>query len=248
MKETQAGIERVTRLNEYYQRIHLSVTDFITEIKPGHSMLARMLPERLDPYLREQWWPVSVSPGMIVVERPGNVRYELGQLVSLLGLVGEPFRYKRTLRNVLLIAYDTSPTPLMMSVPALISNGISVTLVLAGDAKRYPTAHLPPELEVLQADDNLNWPNQVMTVGWADQVFVVVKGDDEIGHFANVVRIFQERRAEIPKMYLFGVFQPPLPCGTGACQACMLAIKGAEPCLICADGPAVDLTTLGLGG
>jgi len=246
MKETQAVIERITRLNEYYQRVHLAVEDFITEIKPGHSLLARMLPERWDPYLREHWWPVAVSPNNIVVERPGNIRYEPGQVVSLLGLVGEPFRYKRTLRNVLLVAYDTAPTPLVMSIPALIANGISVTLVLAGAAAQYPTNHLPPELEVLHADAELGWPNRVMTVGWADQIFVAVKGDDELGHFARVWSIFRELRAEIPKMYLFGVFQPIQPCGVGACHACMIPMRGAEPCLICTDGPAVDLTTVKL--
>ncbi len=246
MKETQAIIERITRLNEHYQRLHLAVDDHINELKPGQTVLARLLPERWDPYLREQWWPVALTPNTLVVERPGHLRYEPGQVVSLLGLLGQPFRYKRTLRNVLLIAHNTAPTPLVMSIEWLLGNKISVTLVLSGKAADYPTAHLPAELEVQRADDNLQWPNRVMTVGWADQVFVTVAPDDELGHFARVLQIFRDLRAEIPKHYLFGVFQPPQPCGVGACQACLMPIKGADNCLICVDGPALDLTTVAL--
>jgi hypothetical protein len=246
MKETQAIIERVTRLNEHYQRLHLAVDDTLNDLKPGQTVLARPLPERWDPYLREHWWPVEASPNMLVVERPGQVRYEPGQVVSLLGIVGQPYRYKRTLRNVLLIAYDASPTPLIMSIGMLLSSKISVTLVLSGLSTDYPAAHLPKEVEIIRADDSLQWPNRVMTVGWADQVFVVVAQDDEFNRFGNVFRMFRDLRAEVPKNYLFGVFQPALPCGTGACQACMIPLHQQENILICSDGPALDLTTVAL--
>jgi hypothetical protein len=246
MRETKAIIERVTRINEHYQRLHLAVDDYINELKPGQTLLARTLPERWDPYLREHWWPVELKPNALVVERPGGLRYEPGQVVSLLGMVGQPFRYKRTLRNVLLIAYDSPPTPLLMSIQWLVANKISVTMVLSGKAAEYPAAHLPKEVEVIQADDSLQWANRVMTIGWADQVFVTVAPDDELGRFGNVYRLFRELRAELPKSYLFGVFQPIQPCGIGACQACMIPLQQHETTLICTDGPALDLTTVAL--
>jgi hypothetical protein len=244
MRETEAIIERVTRLNEHYQRLHLTVEDFSSEIKPGQSLLARRLPERWDPYLREQWWPVAVSPNTIVVERPGSITYEPGEVVSLLGLVGQPFRYKRNVRHVLLIAYDTAPTPLMMSLSWLQSNSVNITLVLSGKATLYPTQHLHPEIEVIQADEALNWPNRVLTTGWADQVFVVVAQDDEWERLRYVWNQFKVMRAEVPKTYLFGVFQSALPCGIGACHACMIPLLQGETTLICTDGPAVDLTSI----
>jgi len=243
MRETKAIIERVSRLNEHYQRLHLAVEDYLNDLKPGQTVLAR-LSDRWDPYLREQWWPVEVAPNRLVVERPGSHRYEPGQSVNLLGAVGQPYRYRRTLRNVLLLADDAAPTPLIMSVGWLVSNHISVTLVLAGKAALYPTQYLPPEVEVLHADENLSWPNRVMTVGWADQVFVVVGAGDELGRFARIWSLFSELRAEIPKSYLFGVFQPVQPCGIGACQACMLPLHGSDSTLICTQGPAVDLATV----
>jgi hypothetical protein len=246
MKETKAIIERVSRLNEHYQRLHLAVDDAFNDLKPGQTVLARATPERWDPYLREQWWPVEMKPNQMVVERPGQLRYEPGQVVSLLGIVGQPYRYKRTLRNVLLIAHDTPPTPLVMAMTMLLAGKISVTLVLSGMAVDYPAAQLPKEIEIIRADESLGWPNRVMTVGWADQVFVAVPGDDELSRFGEVFRLFRELRAEVPKNYLFGIFQPVLPCGTGACQACMIPLGGGETSLMCSDGPALDLTTVSL--
>jgi hypothetical protein len=247
MRETKAIIEKVSRLNDQYQRLHLATEDYLNDVKPGQTLLAR-LTERWDPYLREQWWPVDAAPNRIVVERPGSLRYEPGQSVSLLGLVGQPYRYRRNLRNVLFIANDAAPTPLMMALNWLLGNQVSVTLVLSGAAAQYPTQHLPPEVEVQHADEDLGWPNRVMTVGWADQVFVVVKPDDEIGRFGHIWNLFKELRAEIPKAYLFGVFQPVQPCGTGACQACLTPLHGGEHHLVCTQGPAVDLTLVKFSG
>jgi NAD(P)H-flavin reductase len=246
MRETQAIIERVTRLNEHYQRLHLSVEDFTSDLKPGHSLLARRLPESWNPYLREQWWPVAMATNSIIVERPGSIVYEPGEVISLLGLIGQPFRYKRSVHNVLLMAHDTPPTPLVMAMSWLQNNNISVTLVLSGKATQYPTQHLHPEVEIIQADEALNWPNRVLTTGWADQVFVVVPQDDERERFRAVWKLFKEMRAEISKMYLFGVFQSILPCGVGACQACMISLRQGETSNICTDGPAIDLTTVPL--
>jgi hypothetical protein len=245
MKETTAIIERVTRLDEHYQLLHLAVDEYLNDLSPGQSLLAR-LSERWDPYLREHWWPVVAAPGKLIVERPGNIRYEPGQVVNLFGPLGEPYRYRKTLRNVLLIAYDTPPTPLTMSISSLVSNQVSVSLVLAGLAARYPTQNLPPQTEILIADHDLNWPNRVMTVGWADQVFVVVPPHEELASFSRVWKLFNELRADIPKAYIFGVFQPVQPCGIGACQACMIALHGHETCFVCTDGPALDLSTVAL--
>ncbi len=246
MNDTPAIIERVSRMNEHYQRLHLTCDDSLNELKPGQTVLARVA-ARWDPYLREHWWPVAVSPNKLVIERPASFRYEPGQAVSLLGIVGQPFRYRRTLRNVLLIAADAAPTPLILSIAWLLTNRISVTLVLSGRGTQYPAQHLPKEVEIIQADEQLSWPNRVMTVGWADQVFVTTAADDELARFGQIWTLFRELRAEIPKGYLFGVFQPSLPCGVGACQACMIPLRGGEACLACVDGPAIDLTTVPLG-
>lgn len=245
MKETDAIIERVKRINTQFQHLELAVDESLHRIKPGQSLLVRVDKAIWHPYLRQHWWPVNVTEHKnLVVARPRDETYEPGQVISVMGLVGQPFRFRRTLRNVLLIAYETPPTPLLMMIPWLLGNKVSVTLVLLGSARQYETQHLPPEVEIIRGDsedDPLGWANQVMTVGWADQVFVTVSRDNESDHFQQILDRFHELRADVPQNYLFGIFQPALPCGAGACYACVVRTRKGEP-LSCTDGPAFDLT------
>lgn len=244
MKETEAIIERIKRVNVGYQHLEIAVDDTLLKLKPGQSLLACLDTDSWHPYLREHWWPVGLLDNKLVVERPVREHYEPGQIINLMGLVGQPYRFRRTLRNVLLIACDTPPTPLLMTVHWLLANRISVTLVMLGSAREYTTQHLPAEVEIVLGDDDndlMSWPSQVMTVGWADQVFAVVGGDDEFRRFHQLLARFEERRADIPQNYLFGVFQPTMPCGAGACHACVIPMKKGTP-LSCQEGPAFDLT------
>lgn len=245
MQEKQAIIERIRRVSSAAQHLELAVEDSFTKLKPGQSLLVR-LSGGWDPYLREHWWPVDLVKNKMIVERPASARYEPGQVISLLGPVGQPYRFRRSLRNVLLLAYNNTPTALLMTIPWLLANRVSVTLVLLGEATGYDTQHISPEIEIIRGDENMNWEKRVMTIGWADQVFAVVPQNDEISHFQNLWTLFTELRSDIPRQYLFGVFQPPLPCGTGACQACTLRMAQGMR-LVCSDGPAFDLATVMLG-
>lgn len=241
MKPTQALIERVRRINETHQHVYLTVDASLSQMKAGQSLLAH--PHAgWSPYLREQWFPVGAQKSTLIVERPADQHYEPGATVDVLGVIGKPYRFRRTLRNVLLIAYETPPTPLLMVIAGLLTNRTSVTLVLLGSAASYGTEHLPPEVEVLKGDAEIRFPNYVTTVGWADQVLAVVNPSDELALFNRVYAWFGEVRAEVPQNYLFGVFQSLLPCGAGACSSCMLRLKNGKNALICMDGPAFDLT------
>lgn len=246
MKETKAIIERVKRVNAGYQRLELSVDESLLKIKPGQSLMARVS-EKWNPYLLQQWWPVNLMRGKLVVERPDGETYEPGQVVPVLGLIGQPYRFRGSgsLRNVLLIAYDTPPTPLLMTIPWLLGNKISVTMVLMGSAANYDTQHLPPEVEIELGNDAFEWQNQVMTLGWADQVFVTVGPHDESNRFSLVLSKFRQLRQDVPRNYLFGIFQPIFPCGSGACHSCMLRTAQGTS-LVCTEGPAFDLTQVTL--
>jgi hypothetical protein len=85
-----------------------------------------------------------------------------------------------------------------------------------------------------------------MSIGLADQVFAVVRPDDEMRRFGELWRLFSQLRADMRKNYLFGVFQSVLPCGAGACSACMLRTR-ERTVLVCTDGPSLDLSALALG-
>jgi len=251
MNETQAFVERIRRVNRDYQQLELAVDISLTNIRAGQSVLAHRIEkdyeiQNWEPYLRELWFPVDILTGnKIVVERPAKVQYIPGQLFSLLGPVGQPFRFRRSLRNILLVVHNTPPSALLMMLKPLLSNQVSVTMVLMGTAKDYDTQHLPEEIEIIRAEDDLTWPDMVMTLGWADQVFVLVGQGDELSYFRQIMELVRERRNDIPQNYIFGVFQNALPCGVGACYACMLKMND-DTKLQCIDGPAFDLTTVRL--
>jgi hypothetical protein len=251
MKETQAYIERIKRVSRDYQRLELAVDSSLLSMRAGQAVLSRRIEkdyeiQNWNPYLRELWFPVEIQDSnIIVIERPAREEFVPGQLLSLIGPVGNPFRFRRKLRNILLIAYDTPPAPLLLMLPALLSNQVSVTMILMGSAREYDSEHLPEEIEILHAEEDLSWPDMVMTLGWADQVFALVGEGNEVPYFEELMRLVRGRRADIPDNYIFGVFQRQLPCGVGACCACMLRARdGAK--LQCIDGPAFDLTALRL--
>lgn len=249
MNESRAYIERIRRINADYQYIEVAIEDeALHKIKPGQSLLARPIDpdnEHLEhwyPYLREQWWLAGFTKsGLLLVERPYSSQYRPQMQYSVIGPIGQPYRFRKSLRNVLLIAYDTPPIPLTIMIGQLLHNKISVTLVLLGEATQYSTDHLSPEVEVVHGTSELEWAEQVMTLGWADQIFVVVKQDDELERFGRFYNRVVELRTDIPKNYVFGVFQPLLPCGVGACSACLVRVdKDLVP--TCTKGPTFDMT------
>ncbi len=253
MKESQAVVQRVRLLDKTarYQQLELAVAETLRGMSPGQGLLVRpkahrSTPRVWHPYTRTAWYPTHISRSQLWVHVADDTRRQPGEVFDVVGPVGQPFQYRSTLRNVLLLAYDTPPFPLLMAIPQLVGNDVSVTLVLLGRAADYPTAHLPPEVEVVKAadeDDPLSWPNQVVTIGWADQVFAVVPPGDERAHFEQLWGVFQQRRADIEQSYLFGVFQSITPCGVGACEACLLHTNNGN-WLACTDGPALDLSTV----
>lgn len=251
MRESQAYIERIKRVNRDYQRLELAVDKSLSSLLAGQALLVRRMEkdyeaERWDPYLRELWFPVEVNASNIIgVELPARAPFTPGQLLSVIGPVGKPFRFRQKLRNILLIAYQSTPAPLLLMLAPLLERQVSVTLVLMGSAREYETSHIPSELEIIAAEDDLTWNDMVMTLGWADQVFVVVGPGDELSQFNDIMTLMRDRRNDVPPNYAFGVLQRQLPCGVGACHACMLNLRGSQK-LQCIDGPAFDLTMLRL--
>lgn len=252
MQEVRGIIERVRRINAHYQYIELTLeTDVFAKIKPGEGLLARFedaddRTQGWDPYLRELWYPTGFTKtGSLLIERPSSSHYRPQRLVTVLGPVGQPFRFRQSLQNVLLVAYGTSPLLLATMISQLVQNQRSVTLVLLGEARQYTTEHLPEQVEVLHGTDYPEWPDMLITLNWADQVFIAVGQEDEMTRFAMIYQSILNIRADLPKNFVFGVFQPLLPCGVGACGACALRVE-RELLTACTKGPAFDLTTVRL--
>lgn len=243
MEQAKAIIERVRRVSDTHQRLALAVEPNLLNIKPGQTLLVRQH-DAWNPYLRETWHPVTIEGNLLLVERPGELHYAPGSVIDIIGPVGGPFRFRKLLRSVLMLAHNAPPTPLLFSLVPLLANKIGVTLVLLGSARAYATGHLPPEVEILRGEgDGLAWPNRVTTIGWADQVLAVTNPDAEADGFTTLWRLFAELRAEIPAHYLFAVHAGVQPCGVGACGACMVRMQGGAVAA-CTEGPALDMSKM----
>ncbi|MGV2436699.1 MAG UNVERIFIED_CONTAM: hypothetical protein LVT10_18920 [Anaerolineae bacterium] len=83
MKESQAVVQRVRRLDKNYQRIEIAIDSSLQAIEPGNALLARPKSMRQDrlwhPYLRTVWWPVDLKNQLVVVDRPTGERFEPGR-------------------------------------------------------------------------------------------------------------------------------------------------------------------------
>lgn len=247
VKESSATIERVRRLSGRLQRLDLGVEENLARLKPGQAVLARLSPESWDPYLPEVWTPVALDGATITVERPVGVAYTPGQIVSLLGPVGAPFPMRPNLRSLLLLALDAEPTPLILLATLAVLSKIEVTLVLGGRAKDYPLQALPAEIEVVEGDLEQGWPNQVTSVGWADQVIAVANPRYRHLTYPALLARLHQLRQDIPKRFALGIFEQPMPCGVGTCFGCGFACKEGADKLTCLDGPALDLEEVTFG-
>lgn len=242
MYQAQAIIERIRRVSGTVQRIDIAVDNVHRNITAGQLFLARVT-ESFDPYLREPFTPVQRDGSCIIVERPITQSYYPGQVINLLGPVGKPIPVREAARTLLLIAYESAPTSLLLLAQNALAKGVSVALALLGSAVHYPLEALPQEIEIMRGDDKGNWSNQQQTLRWADQVVAVAPPPFDMDYYARLLDTLRQIRVEIPDGYVFGLIQPPLPCGVGACHACMVRYQ-KEDVPACQEGPAFDLLHL----
>ncbi len=242
MRETQAIIERARRISADIQQLDLAVDPALMQLKPGQSLLVRPYDQDgWDPYLREQWIPVDIQPGKVVVEMPTGRDYAPGDILSVLSPVGQPIPMRPRLQHLLLIADDAMPTPFILLARTLTGGGVAITMVLSGLATRYPLELLSPEVEILHGETDWTWPEQVETFQWADQVLILASSARrEEAYHRLYDRITQLRHHDVPEHYVCGMFMQRLACGTGACGACEVPSRGKTR-LACTAGPAMDL-------
>lgn len=243
MRESQAIVERIRRIGSGWQHVSLAVEDpALEQISPGQSLLVRV-GESWGPYLRENWIPVDfdAEKRVLIIEHPISSRYAPGDVINVLGPVGNAFVLRADIQHLLLVAQDYAPTRLLFQLFFALRQGIEVTLILTGSAKDYPIVTLPPGLEVILSEDNTAWPELKETLSWADQVFMVASPAFWQDNFVPVLFTAHKVRPLLPDGFLMGVFDLPLPCGTGACDACLIRSNDGMR-HVCVHGPAFDMS------
>jgi hypothetical protein len=242
MYQAQAIIERVRRISQTVQRLDVAVDKPHANIGAGQIYLARTI-ESSDPYLREPWTPVHKEGATVTVERPATQNFGPGDLVNLLGPVGKPIPLRDNMRTLLLLAYDSAPSSLLMLAETALGKGAAVAIALLGAAVHYPLEALPQEIEVIRGDAEGNWSEQSTTLRWADQIVAVAPPPYDMPYYTRLLESIRGVRVEVPEHYVYALVQPPMPCGVGACQACLVRCGKEEPAA-CIEGPAFDLVTL----
>lgn len=240
MLEAQAIIERVRRVAATVQRLDIAVDAAHRNIGPGQLLLARTH-DVYAPYLREPWIPVGRAGQHLIVERPANRVYAPGQIVSLIGPVGRPLDPPPSVRNLLLIAYESTPAALLMLADVVLGRNGAVALALIGRASDYPVEALPAEMEVVRAASDEAWTDRNKMLTWADQVVAVALPHDATTLYTRLVDRIRAVRLELTPDFALGLFHGPMPCGVGACQACLVTLSDGADVPACVDGPAFDL-------
>ncbi|MBN1286447.1 MAG: hypothetical protein JXB47_13695 [Anaerolineae bacterium] len=242
MRQTHASIERVTRITADLARVEVA-TDFAPgSIRPGQYLLVRLRPA-WEPYLRERWTPVRFAGGLMLIDRPGDDVLMPGDTVDILGPCGKPFPLRPGAERFLLIVQNTSLTPLIALIEETTGAGKSATVVLEGEAQRYPPGELPREVEILHAPQAWGWLDQVDAIKWADQIIALAPPHRALERYAQLWSTINQLRAPAPAGFALGYFNLPAPCGVGACGACLVPGKHGDICA-CTDGPALDLAEI----
>jgi hypothetical protein len=245
MQESEAIIERVWQVGPGVQRLELAVESALAALEPGQSLLARTQ-DSWEPYLREHWIPVSNDTGLLTIELNNDAHLSPGQIVSVIGPVGEPLPWvSGGGKHLLLIAQDVPPTPMLFLAKAAIEQTAEVALVLLGSSTEYPYAGIPPAVEVITGETGNSWPDDQVFIEWADQIFAAVGDSFWLDQFSTLFHKIEGVRGRLAVNSLYGVFTHTLPCGTGACGTCMIRCKTTAK-LTCTQGPALDLTEVQL--
>jgi hypothetical protein len=241
MQEMQGIIARVRRVSATLQRVEvvLSAAHASVGSGPGQLFLARTT-ESLDPFLREPWTPVSRQGATLTVELPADRRYSPEQFVTLIGPVGKTIPLRESIRTLLLIVMEATPAALLTLAEAMIGRGGSVALALLGAAAQYPLDWLPKEIEITRAESLARWETRDHALRWADQIVALAPPPYDMQHYRHLAEEVRRVRISLPANYCYGLFQPPMPCGIGACAACLVRWRG-EDVYACLDGPAFDL-------
>lgn len=181
----------------------------------------------VQPFLRLPIFPYPLPGGgvefCIASDHP-YATLEPGQPLDVIGPCGHGFTWPVQATH-LLVKCDW-PTHFMGLIYRALDMRLNVTLLLPEAA---PLPDLPLEVEIARGAFTAELAD------WAD--LVALESADPVVE-AHTLRAFCPTRLA---GYVQALLMPPMPCGTGACQACWVEAGSPRRRLACVDGPVFRL-------
>jgi dihydroorotate dehydrogenase electron transfer subunit len=165
-----------------------------------------------------------------------------GDGIDIFGPLGRGFAVDKASQNLLLVAGGIGVAALVALADEAAAEGRSITLLQGARtaARLFPTALLPPEVEVMTAtDDGSAGHHGLVTdllaqhLPWADQVFAC--GPTPM--FRAMAAVVRQEASGKPVQVLL---EERMGCGTGVCYSCAVFTRRGVR-LVCKDGPMFEL-------
>lgn len=223
--------------------------------RPGQFMLLRCGPA-WSPYLRRALFPVDIASDSLAfwihsLADEGLAwlsRRPVGDALDLVGPLGKGFSLQPQQRRLLLVGESARVAPLLALMQMQLGRQGSVTLLLQAPSAvaLLPPGALPPAVEYYTAaDDGSAGDSDVLdtalaqAVPWADGLAAA----GSASFLRRLQRRLDETRPQPYRGFAQAVAPVPLPCGGGACLACLVD-TGRGHHRACQRGPVFDLTEL----
>jgi dihydroorotate dehydrogenase electron transfer subunit len=223
--------------------------------RPGQFLMLRCGPAWI-PYLRRALFPVEMREDSLALWINSLAdeglawlsRRKVGDSLDLIGPLGKGFSVQPQQRRLLLVAEAAHVAPLLALMQLQLARQGSVVLLLQGESATdlLPPGTLPPSVEyyTATADGSAGDADALDTllaraVPWADALAAA----GSTAFLRRLQRRIDENRPQPYRGFAQAVAPVPLPCGAGACLACLVD-TGRGYHRACQRGPVFDLAEL----
>ena len=166
-----------------------------------------------------------------------------GTRLNLIGPLGNGFELPLTTRNLLVLAVPARLPALLPLVHMALDRGGHVAALVRDSAPLSPhRLHLLPRaVETRQADKDDEWLAHVGELArWADYAALALPAT----LLPAVAMQLRSSRLHLDRSFAGVLADVALPCTTGACHGCLIALGNGRQTRACVHGPVFDLVDL----
>ncbi len=251
MIQLLAPITATRRVAPSVALLRLHAPEVASRARPGQFVMARCS-DGADPYLRRPF-PLFAAGSteislLVRADDPAHrwlAHRPAGQVVDLLGPLGQGFTLTPSTRHLLLVAEGMGIAALAAIAAHATHEGFAVTLLAGAPsaATSLPADLLPTDVEyrIATADGSRGERGSVAgllpsVIQWADQVFAAGSPTLYRALAAAIARYRLRVDDDFAQIWLLGT----TGCGLGACQGCTVQTRRG-PSLSCHEGPVFRL-------